>query len=70
MLSRWAAKIAGVPDPRLFYRKGVEYELEEDRVLGTQWIEPEGVLKKIRFIKEEDRRKLEAMLYENIVRAY
>jgi len=70
MLSRWAARIAGVSDPRLFYSKGVEYELEEDRVFVTQWIEPEGVLKKIRFIREEDRRKLEAMLHENIVRAY
>jgi len=68
MLSRWAARIAGVPDPRLFYRKGVEYELEEDRVIGRQGIDVGSIIRKIKFVKEEDRKKLEELLYEDIVR--
>jgi hypothetical protein len=68
MLSRWAAKIAGVPDSRLFYRKGAGYELEEDRTMGRQEVDVGSIIRKIKFVKEEDREKLEGLLYADIVR--
>jgi queuosine biosynthesis protein QueC len=67
MLSSWAARVAGVPDPRFFYSRGVQYELEESRVLGSQSIEVDEIVKKIKFIREDDRKKLEGLLYENSV---
>ena len=71
MLSKWAAKIAGVPDPRLFYRKGGASELEECRVEGVQSVNINDVLRKVKFVKgEEDRKKLEALVYEGGVRVY
>ena len=70
MLSRLAAKIAGVPDPRLFYKRGIRYELEESKVEGMQRIVVDNVLQKINFIKgDEDRKKLEVLLHEDCVRS-
>ena len=61
-LSKWAAEMAGVEDPRSFYDRD-DTSVMEKRFSGkTKRIDVKDVINRVKFIKESDRQKLLKMV--------